>query len=67
VHYYSISGLSVGSEIGLPGLNAVAAERGSPDVTIRQGAVPASLENASAAGPTWEIAAERFAQPGSRP
>jgi hypothetical protein len=60
VHYYSISGLSVGSETGLPGLNAMAPNRASPDVAIRRGPVPASLENASAAGPTWEIAGERF-------
>ena len=60
MHFYCVSGLSVGSEIMLPGLNAMAAAHGRPDVAIRRGPVPAALENASASGPTWEIAGERF-------
>jgi len=55
VHCYSISGLSVGSEILLPGLIALTADGVAPDVTIRKGAVPAALGNAAAAGPTWDI------------
>jgi hypothetical protein len=60
VHFYSVSGLSVDSEIVLPGLTARTADRGTPDVTIRQQPVPATLENARATGPTWEIADQRF-------
>ena len=32
----------------------------SPDVTIRRGAVPETLDDANASGPTWQIAGERF-------
>jgi HPr Serine kinase C-terminal domain len=60
VHFYCISGLSVGSEIVLPGLHAMAADRPSPDVTIRRRPVPAALENASATSVTWQIAGDRF-------
>ncbi len=65
MHFYCVSGLSVGSEIVLPGLNAIpitdlAADRDPPDVSIRRHPVPAKLENASAAGATWQIAGDRF-------
>jgi hypothetical protein len=60
VHFYSIAGLSVGSEIVLPGLNAAAPDHGAPDVTIRGRAVPAEFANATASGPTWQIAGRQF-------
>jgi hypothetical protein len=60
VHFYYIAGLTVGSEIVLPGLNAAAPDHGTPDVTIRGRAVPAALANATASGPTWQIAGEQF-------
>lgn len=60
VHFYCISGLSVGSEIVLPGLNAAAADRGRPDVTIRRRPVPAALTGAQTLGPTWQIAGNEF-------
>lgn len=60
MHFYRVSGLSVGSEIVLPGLNAMAADREPPAVAIRRRPVPAALENASAAGATWQIAGDRF-------
>jgi len=59
VHSYNVSGLSVRSEIVLPGLFALSAER-KPDVTIRRRPVPESLENPDASGPTWQIAGEQF-------
>ena len=59
VHSYNVSGLSVRSEIALPGVFALAVER-DPDVTIRRRSVPESLENPAACGPTWQIAGERF-------
>jgi hypothetical protein len=60
VHFYYTSGLSVGSEIVLPGLHAAAADVGAPDVRIRRRPVPAAFENASALGPTWQIAGKQF-------
>ena len=59
MHFYRISGLSVASEIELPGLIAAAAA-GAPEVTIRRGAVPESLPEPAATGPTWQIAGKRF-------
>lgn len=60
MHHYCVSGLSVDSEIVLPGLNPMAAGGGPPDVAVRRGPVPATLENAGTSGPTWELAGERF-------
>jgi hypothetical protein len=60
VHFYRVAGLAVGSEIVLPGLNAAAADHGAPDVTIRSASVPAAFANASASGPTWQIAGRQF-------
>jgi hypothetical protein len=60
VHLYRVSGLIVGSEIELPGLNGVANARGLPDVSIRSGPVPDALAAASASGPTWQIAGKQF-------
>jgi len=59
VQFYRVSGLSVASEIVLPGLIAGAAER-MPQVTIRRGPVPESLPDKSASGPTWQIAGKQF-------
>jgi len=59
VQFYRVSGLAVASEIALPGLIAGAPGR-TPQVTIRRGAVPESLPNTSAAGPTWQIAGKQF-------
>jgi hypothetical protein len=59
VHLYRVAGLSVASEIALPGLIA-----GSPghaqDITIRRGLVPDNLPDQTAAGPTWQVADKQF-------
>lgn len=60
MHLYCIAGLTVGSEIVLPGLNAAAPDHGTPGVTIRGRAVPVALANATASGPTWQIAGQQF-------
>jgi hypothetical protein len=60
VYFYYIAGLSVGSEILLPGLRTAAADRAAPDVTIRRRPVSAALLNTTASGPTWQIAGEQF-------
>jgi hypothetical protein len=59
VHSYRICGLSVASDIVLPGLIAGAPDS-RPQVTIRRGAVPDSLPDASTIGPTWQIAGGKF-------
>ena len=59
MHFYRVSGLSVGSEIALPGLIVGSVER-MPQVTIRRGEVPDDLSEKSASGPTWQIAGKQF-------
>jgi hypothetical protein len=59
VQFYRVCGLSVASEITLPGLISDAAGQFS-QVTIRRGPVPNDLAQASAAGPTWQIAGRQF-------
>jgi hypothetical protein len=59
VQFYRVSGLSVASEIELPGLIEDGAEP-APQVTIRRGPVPENLPGSSAAGPTWQIAGRQF-------
>jgi hypothetical protein len=59
VEFYRVCGLSVASEIELPGLIAGAAEP-MAQVTIRCGPVPEHLPDSRAAGPTWQIAGNQF-------
>ena len=59
MHSYRVAGLAVASEIELPG--AIPAQPAStPDITVRAAPVPASLDDASNKGVTWQIAGERF-------
>jgi ABC-type multidrug transport system fused ATPase/permease subunit len=61
VHFYRVAGLGVASEIALPGAIAAAQPAPSqPDIVVRVGAVPENLPQASARGPTWQIAGDRF-------
>lgn len=48
------------SDVVLPGLIADTDRRALRDVTIRAGAVPLSLDGATASGPTWQIEGRRF-------
>jgi hypothetical protein len=59
MQFYRISGLSVASEIALPGLITGIASP-NPDVTVRRGAVPDRLEGATGTGPNWQVAGTRF-------
>ena len=59
VQFYRIAGLSVSSEIELPGLIASVAER-VPQVSIRRGPVPENLSDCRASGPTWQVADKQF-------
>lgn len=58
-HWYRISGHLVASDVDLQGLIA-APERGTPDVRIRLRTVLASLPDATAKGPIWEMTPDRF-------
>jgi hypothetical protein len=53
VEFYRISGLSVASEIALPGLIAGTPST-APQVTIRRGDVPEALPAATSSGITWQ-------------
>lgn len=58
---YLVSGLSVSSDIILPGLIALhATGGGKADVVIRKGPVPTTLDGATSGGPTWQLAGDRF-------
>lgn len=59
MHSYRICGLSVASDIGLPGLIAGGTDS-IPEVTIRRGSVPEALHDANLTGPTWQIAGKQF-------
>lgn len=61
VFFYTVSGLSVASSLVLPGLIAAPELPGvTPDVVIREGDVPAALDDAESLGPTWQVAQGRF-------
>lgn len=57
---YRICGLSVSSEIELPGAILQQANPPSADVSIRRASVSERLEHATQVGPTWEISGEQF-------
>ena len=58
---YCVSGLGVASELALPGLiPAASGQSGDADIVIRAGDVPAELEGATARGPSWQLAGDRF-------
>ena len=59
MQFYRISGLSVASEIALPGLIA-GAPSPAPEVTIRRGEVPEVLPAAKASGVTWQRCDQQF-------
>jgi hypothetical protein len=56
---YIVSGLSVESDIALPGLLATRVT-GQPQVSILSGVVPPSLAAPEAVGPNWALAGERL-------
>ncbi len=57
---YRICGLTVSSEIELPGAILQQAVPTKSDVSIRRAPVPASLACATEVGPTWELSRDRF-------
>jgi hypothetical protein len=60
MHPYCIAGLSVDSDIALPGLISRQPGERPCDVAIRQEPVPIALENPGATGPTWAMAGDKF-------
>lgn len=60
MHFYLLAGLSVESEIDLPGAIVAPRPARGADVTIRRGAVPSRIENAAARGLTWAMDGDRF-------
>jgi hypothetical protein len=60
LYIYAICGLTVSSEVALPGVNPAPDAAQRADVTIRSGPVPANLPGTEVAGPTWQIAGEQF-------
>jgi hypothetical protein len=57
---YLISGLSVESDLTLPGLIALPESLDRPDVRLHAGTVPAEMADAASVGPNWQIASDRF-------
>ncbi len=60
MHRHRIAGLTVSSDIDLPGLYGGGGQGVDPDVTIERAPVPNALEAAVATGPTWAMEADRF-------
>ena len=60
MHSCTISGLSVLSDIALPGTLSSHPTAGAPEVVIRSGAVPLELENSQSIGMTWQLSGEHF-------
>jgi hypothetical protein len=58
-HSYRVAGLSLSSEVELPGLIGTAPVS-LPDVVICRRPVLPALDGATASGPTWQIAGDRF-------
>jgi hypothetical protein len=59
VYRYRIAGLTVSSDIEIPGLHQPV-DDGPADVSIRLADVPETLEDAVSSGPTWALAQDRF-------
>lgn len=59
MYSYCVSGLSVASDVDLPGLISGDPAR-PPEVTIRNAAVPHALDGAIAIGPTWQRTDHQF-------
>jgi len=60
MYRYVISGLSVLSDLELPGLIALPDPAGTPDVRLHAQAVATDLPEATERGPNWQIAPDRF-------
>ena len=59
MHTYRICGLSVASDIVLPGVIAGKSDS-RPQVMIRRGPVPAALDKPTIVAPTWQMAGNQI-------
>lgn len=59
VHFYQSAGLTIASEIGLPGL-ASSEPRAAADIRIVERATPDALDDPIARGPTWQLSDDQF-------
>ena len=60
MHNYLVGGLSVTSQMELPGAICMPPGDRRPDVAVRFGAVPKTFAQSTASGPTWALKGERF-------
>ncbi len=60
MQYFRIAGLTVGSDLPLPQMTAMAKSASVPDIHIRRGPAPLTLACPDSTGPTWEIAGDQF-------
>ena len=60
MHDYRICGLTVASELELPGAVYAFPSPVGAQVFIRRDTVPASIDGATASGPTWEMDSDTF-------
>ena len=58
-HAYLISGLTVASQMELPGAIPHVGDR-APEVVIRLAPVPHALEGATEQGPNWDLSGDRL-------
>ncbi len=58
--HYCISGLTVASEVALPGAIPAVAPEGTTDVRIRRADVPTALDGEVETGAIWQFDADRF-------
>lgn len=57
---YVICGLSIDSEIALPGVQQTFGRASLPDAVVRRGTVPLSFDGTGADGPNWQVEGGRF-------
>jgi hypothetical protein len=60
VHRYRIAGLTVSSDVEMPGAYSEASDPGPADIQIAAEPVPRVLEGAMAVGPTWAMGPDQF-------
>ena len=60
MHSYYMAGLSISSEIALPGLLAQGNDGGPCEISIRRDKVASALDNERIVGPTWQMSGDQF-------
>ena len=60
MHRYRIAGLTVSSDVEMPGAYAEDADATTADILIETGAVPEQLAGAVTIGPTWAMRPDQF-------